>query len=312
MQDYDYDRTIESLHVQFLKKSNINVLQTITVEDFFDVENMLLVPNSGTISYLHDGKQYTLSPGDILCIPGGKLITITYGSGAPVNLDNDYFSDNQGQYFETTLEVTTNRTTDSFSYIRFDAKVFGSINFFSSLDIPPFVIQDDKKLKDILQRIISESSVIQADDDKDKVVNTATGELVIQIAEHVINNDMFVQELIANSDYFNDPRLLKIFKYVKENLGGDLSNRALATVVHLSEDYVGQYFKMLTSISLQGYIEYQRMEKAVRLLRTSKKRVREIGKEVGFKDTTHFCQRFKMMFGITAGKMRRRERLMSM
>jgi len=32
---------------------------------------------------------------------------------------------------------------------------------------------------------------------------------------------------------------------------------------------------------------------------------------VGYKDTAYFCRRFKMMFGIPAGKMRRRETAMN-
>jgi AraC-like DNA-binding protein len=86
----------------------------------------------------------------------------------------------------------------------------------------------------------------------------------------------------------------------------------LANVANVSEDYVGQYFKMLTGINPQDYIEYQRMEAAVGLLRTSKKSIRAIGADVGYKDTAYFCRRFKMMFGIPAGKMRRRESLMNL
>jgi AraC-like DNA-binding protein len=64
---------------------------------------------------------------------------------------------------------------------------------------------------------------------------------------------------------------------------------------------------MLTGINPQDYIEYQRMEYAVTLLRSSKKSIKEIGNTIGYKDTAYFCRRFKMMFGIPAGKMRRRE-----
>ena len=103
---------------------------------------------------------------------------------------------------------------------------------------------------------------------------------------------------------------MDVFAFIKENLSGDLSNKTLANVASVSEDYVGQYFKMLTGINPQDYIEYQRMEKAVHLLRTTQKSIREIGKEVGYKDTAYFCRRFKMMFGIPAGKMRRRESVM--
>ena len=128
---------------------------------------------------------------------------------------------------------------------------------------------------------------------------------------YILNNNLFVEKLATNITYFKDPRLLDIFAFIKNNIGGDLSNKILANVANVSEDYVGQYFKMLTGINPQDYIEYQRMESAVNLLRTSKKSIRVIGAEVGYKDTAYFCRRFKMMFGIPAGKMRRRESLMN-
>jgi AraC-like DNA-binding protein len=105
--------------------------------------------------------------------------------------------------------------------------------------------------------------------------------------------------------------LIDLFNFIKTNIGGDLSNKVLAKIANVSEDYVGQYFKMLTGINPQDYIEYQRMEAAVDLLRTSKKSIQDIGKEVGYKDTAYFCRRFKMMYGLPAGKMRRRESLIN-
>ncbi len=123
---------------------------------------------------------------------------------------------------------------------------------------------------------------------------------------------MFVEQLATNNNYFKDERLLDIFGYIKDNLNGDLSNKTLSAIASVSEDYVGQYFKMLTGINPQDYIEYQRMEAAVNLLRTTNMSIRKIGHEVGYKDTAYFCRRFKMMFGIPAGKMRKRESMMEM
>ena len=134
----------------------------------------------------------------------------------------------------------------------------------------------------------------------------------MELIRYLVRNQLFVEQLATNVTYFKDPRLTSIFTYIKENLDGDLSNKVLSNVANVSEDYVGQYFKMLTGINPQDYIEYQRMEKAVHLLRTSKRSIREIGREVGYKDTAYFCRRFKMMFGIPAGKMRKRESLINL
>mgnify|MGYP005750797197 FL=1 len=67
--------------------------------------------------------------------------------------------------------------------------------------------------------------------------------------------------------------MIKIFEFIKGNLDADLSNKQLVKVVGVSEDYVGQYFKMLTVINPQDYVEDQRMGNAVVLLKTTKKSI---------------------------------------
>ena len=191
----------------------------------------------------------------------------------------------------------------------FDAKAFDSVNFFSSLDIPPFKIEENYKLASLIKQINEEIKANMPG--KDRIVKVLTENMTIELIRYILNNSLFVEKIATNSTYFKDPRLIDIFTFIKENLAEDLSNKILANVANVSEDYVGQYFKMLTGINPQDYIEYQRMEAAVNLLRTSKKSIRDIGKEVGYKDTAYFCRRFKMMFGIPAGKMRRRESLMN-
>jgi AraC-like DNA-binding protein len=199
---------------------------------------------------------------------------------------------------------------ESHSYVSFEAKVFDSVNFFASLDVPAFVISNNNKLANLVIKVVEEG--IQDLPGKERIIGLYTEQIVVEIIRYILKNKMFVEQLATNSTYFKDPRLIDLFNYIKENLGGDLSNKVLSNVANVSEDYVGQYFKMLTGINPQDYIEYQRMERAVFLLRTTKKSIREIGKDVGYKDTAYFCRRFKMMFGIPAGKMRRRESAMNL
>ncbi len=304
----DYNKIIESLSVRFIKSKNIRILQPVKIQNYYDVENSILILNRGEIHYGEDDNKVT--GGSILFIPGGKMMSITYGSGDPVSLSNDDFINNKELYFQS-LETTdvTKLEAENFSFINFEAKVFDSVNFFASLDIPPFEIQDNPRIVDIIKEITTENN--SDTPGKDRIIKISTERLVIEIVRHILETRMFVEQLATNSTYFKDPRLIDIFAYIKNNIGGDLSNKVLASVANVSEDYVGQYFKMLTGINPQDYIEYQRMEHAVNLLRTTKKSIREIGKEVGYKDTAYFCRRFKMMFGIPAGKMRRRESLMN-
>ena len=304
----DYNKIIESLSVRFIKSKNIRILQPVKIQNYYDVENTILVLNRGKVRF--GGDDTEVQGGNVVFIPGGKQISVTYGSGDPVSLSNDDFINNKELYFQS-LETTDVKTleAENFSFINFEAKVFDSVNFFASLDIPPFVIEENSKIYEIISEILTENN--SETPGKDRIIKLSTERMVIEIIRYILENRMFVEQLATNSTYFKDPRLIDIFSYIKENIGGDLSNKVLAGVANVSEDYVGQYFKMLTGINPQDYIEYQRMEKAVNLLRTTKKSIREIGKEVGYKDTAYFCRRFKMMFGIPAGKMRRRESLMN-
>lgn len=296
----DYNKIIESLNVKINSIRRIGVLNPVMVENYYDVQNTILLLNKGNLSFNNEN---SLEVGDILFIPSGQATSITYGSREnSVVLTNEELSNNMDQHF---LTDNVNDDCDSFSFITFDSKVFESVNFFQSLDIPTFVIKSSDKIKYIISDILNENR--SSFPGKQRIIKLDTEKLVVEIVRYILSNNLFVEQLATNATYFKDPRLLDIFGYIKENLNGDLSNKALANVANVSEDYVGQYFKMLTGINPQDYIEYQRMEHAVDLLRTSKKSIRDIGKIVGYRDTAYFCRRFKMMFGISAGKMRRRE-----
>lgn len=303
----DYNKIIESLSVKFGKARHINILQPIQIKNFYDVENTLLVLYNGEVKI--EGIDDEVKAGDILFIPGGKHCTISYGSGNPKPVSYEEFMTQRDVYFEPMDDPKEiGIVKNSFGLVAFEAKVFDSVNFFSSLDIPPFFIPHNTKLAQLIKEILIEDFTDEAG--RGRVIAIKTEEAVIELVRHILRNQLFVEQLATNVTYFKDPRLIDIFTYIKNNLAGDLSNKQLANVANVSEDYVGQYFKILTGINPQDYIEYQRMEEAVNLLRTTKKSIRAIGGEVGYKDTAYFCRRFKMMFGIPAGKMRRRESLM--
>lgn len=301
----DYNKIIESLSVRFIKAKNINILRPVTIENNYDIENSLILVNSGSLKF---GKEKEpCNKGEVFFVPGGRQVSITYGSGQAISLSKDDFLNNKELYFQSYSDDP--ESSDSYSYVSFEAKAFDSVNFFASLDIPPFKIQDNGRIGSIIRSVNDE--IIANAPGRGRVIKVMTEQLVVELIRYILRQGLFVEQFATNSTYFKDPRLIDIFTFIKENLGDDLSNKVLANVANVSEDYVGQYFKMLTGINPQDYIEYQRMEEAVNLLRTSKKSIREIGKDVGYKDTAYFCRRFKMMFGIPAGKMRRRESLIN-
>jgi AraC family transcriptional regulator, activator of mtrCDE len=304
-----YNKVIESVGVRFLKGNNFKIEKPITVLDYSDTENTVFLLHQGSLKFSEEME--LVNEGEILFIPAGRKTNISFGQQSKkTETNNEGFVDNKRKYLQTiSFKEIKSVEEDCVTILNFEAKVFDVVNFFHSLGIPPFVIRFNDRIATIVEDIIKESE--QNTPGKERVIKLYTELLVIEIVRHVLKNRLFVEELSTNSTYFKDPRLIDLFNYIKKNIGGDLSNKVLAKVANVSEDYVGQYFKMLTGINPQDYIEYQRMEAAVELLRTSKKSIRDIGKDVGYKDTAYFCRRFKMMYGLPAGKMRRRESLIN-
>lgn len=306
--DY-YNKVIESVHVRFLKGNNFKVEKLVTVTDYVESENTLILLHHGSIKFGDD--QELVNEGEVLFLPKGQKTQLTFGTGTKKNEQNmEHFLETKRKYLQS-LSIKDIKSTeeDCLSLIQFESKVFDVVNFFNSLEIPPFIIRFNDRIATLVEDIIKELEVTLVG--KERSLKAQTEVLVIELLRHILKNRLFTEELSTNSTYFKDPRLIDLFNFIKANIGGDLSNKVLAKVANVSEDYVGQYFKMLTGINPQDYIEYQRMEAAVVLLRTSKKSIRDIGKEVGYKDTAYFCRRFKMMYGVPAGKMRRRESLIN-
>jgi AraC family transcriptional activator of mtrCDE len=304
-----YNKVIESVGVRFLKGNNFKIEKPVSISDYQDTDNSMVLLHRGTLKFGDDHE--LVNEGEILFIPSGKRTSIVFGSvGRKSDITNEAFLDNKRKYLQTiSFKEIKSQEEDCISIVNFEAKVFDVVNFFNSLGIPPFVIRFNDRLATIVEDMVKENESNVPG--KERVMKIHTELLVIEIVRHILKNRLFMEELSTNSTYFKDPRLIDLFNYIKKNIGGDLSNKVLAKVANVSEDYVGQYFKMLTGINPQDYIEYQRMEAAVELLRTSKKSIRDIGKEVGYKDTAYFCRRFKMMYGLPAGKMRRRESLIN-
>jgi AraC-like DNA-binding protein len=306
--DY-YNKVIESVHVRFLRGNNFKIDKPVSISNYEENENALVLLHHGTLKFGED--QELINEGEVLFLPKGRKTSLTFGSGSKrQELTLEKFVESKRKYLQSISykEINTSEE-DCISMIHFESKVFDVVNFFNSLDIPPFIIRFNDRIATLMEDLMKELELSNIG--KERALKSLTEVLVIELLRHILKNRLFTEELSTNSTYFKDPRLIDLFNFIKTNIGGDLSNKVLAKVANVSEDYVGQYFKMLTGINPQDYIEYQRMEAAVELLRTTKKSIRDIGKEVGYKDTAYFCRRFKMMYGVPAGKMRRRESLIN-
>jgi len=185
----DYNKIIESLGVRFIKSKNIKVLQHLTIKNSYDVENTILLLYKGEITFGKDNEK--VYEGDILFIPGGKMFSITYGHQNPVMLTNEDFMGNKEKYFGINRDISkVGLLADSFGYITFEAKVFDSVNFFASLDIPPFVIRDAPDLGATITEVVKEELLDLPG--KGRILKIKTDEIVVKVVRYILENRLFV------------------------------------------------------------------------------------------------------------------------
>ncbi|MCC5945127.1 MAG: helix-turn-helix transcriptional regulator [Bernardetiaceae bacterium] len=304
----EYDKIIEALEVDFIEGEHFGVIYPVKLDNQQGLENVIYLLHKGSLVFGDKRNRTELKPGELLFVPASKGSIIAMGAAAEAKkpVKQDHFNSHQEEYLEPMQEDVEYET--SFTRITISAKVFESVDFFSALDISTFSISKGEDIIKVIDSLLHESYLELPG--RKRMLGQYADQLIISLVRYMLAERIFVEKLATNSTYFRDPRLIHVFNYIRENIDADLSNKVLAKIANVSEDYVGQYFKMLTGINPQDYIEYQRMEKAVDLLRYSRKSIRNIGNEIGYKDTAYFCRRFKMMFGIPAGKMRKRERLL--
>ena len=190
-----------------------------------------------------------------------------------------------------------------FDVINFSAKIYDAIDFFKFVNIPAFKIENNSRLHLLFQDILNESA--QDRIGQEELLENMTQCLVIELIRHIIENQLFLDRLVLRSAALTDLRLTTLFKYVTDNIAGDLSNPVLARVINLSRDYIGQYFKNITGDNLQKHVEIVRLKHAEKLLKNNPSiRIGDVAQQCGFADLAYFCRSFKEYWGTTARRVR--------
>jgi AraC family transcriptional regulator of arabinose operon len=294
---------IESLHVKFSSANFREIVKPFTVKSKVDICNTIVMVNRG---HLRMNEEPEFAPeGSFYFIPAGRKMTISHGlnPGTEFKSYSQILEIEDQEYLKAvTSKDQLDNVKELLTFVRFDVELFDIIPFFSSLDLPIFHIAPNEELSFLLKRIAIEQESKRLG--YNSIINNNMGELIIYICRYIESNPEF-QSYLGKLEFLADKRLVDIVKYVGDNLDKDLSNKTIAGIAFISEDYVGQFFKSLTKKNLQDYIENQRLEKAMQLLKTAPENIQEIAQKVGFKDPAYFSRRFKLRYGVNANSVRR-------
>lgn len=294
---------IDSLYVHFYRAAFREVEKPVFLNGKVEKHNVLIMLHSGSMTVGENDEVKVPEKGFYL-FPAGQPIYVKHGSGNHHDLGAAGFaSDEHRAGFLRTVSALEDRDKirELFTIVSFDAMIYDAIPFFEVLELPPFIIPPDEELGFLVRHIACENELEKLG--REKIIRNYIEEIMIHICRYMESDSNF-RRYIDKLDFLSDRRLVDIVKYIRENLDKDLSNKAIASIAFISEDYVGQFFKSLTGKNLQDYIENQRLERALFLLRTQPDNIQEIAHRVGFKDPAYFSRRFKMKFGSNANAVR--------
>ena len=298
----DFIKVLDNLNFSLKKVSVIKAIKPFIIENYYDIENTIIFPINAKLRF---GKYKKIVNNDaFLFIPANKVVSLAFGRGRSIRLAYDDFLEEKKKYVVKDKYLRHNSGEDRYLVLNFEAKVLNSINIFHSKNLSPLLIKNNNQTLSILKDIVRER--YYGYPGSKKLINLQSHRLSIEIIRYILSSQPLFSRIEENFRYFSDDRILDLFEYINDNLEKELSNRKLADILNISEDYVGQYFKNNTGYSPQDYIELRRMEEAIKMLRINDEPIKVIGMKVGFKDTAYFCRRFKLMFGVQAGMMRKR------
>lgn len=101
--------------------------------------------------------------------------------------------------------------------------------------------------------------------------------------------------------------LARAFTFIHQNFQNDITVSDIAEFCKIHRNYLGKIFRDQLGTSPQEFLITYRMNKADRLLRTTKLSVKDIGNAVGYPDQLHFSRAFKNVYGLSPSQWRKNE-----
>ena len=123
--------------------------------------------------------------------------------------------------------------------------------------------------------------------------------LLLQIKDF----DSFVS--VPRLHSYDEERIRFIKEYIDENIGKELDLTMLSHLAGINRTKLKNGFKQLFGTPVHKYIIDQRMNMAHHLLSFQECSVSEVATKIGYSDTSHFSNAFKLRFGFPPSVLRK-------
>ncbi|MBQ3592799.1 MAG: AraC family transcriptional regulator [Clostridia bacterium] len=239
---------------------------------------------SGSGEYTTETEVYPMNPGDIFVFASNEVHYIT-------EIHDDNLSLLILQFEPRFLENI------DYSSLK---ESFLTFCFFHSPDFKNRILGSDSGL--IRDKLIAIKQEFENEDAYNHIA----------IRSHL---NMILIDLLRNHNYRcpdvnkseNVVSLLKVYDYIDAHLSEELTLEAISKIAMLSPNYFSHFFKRMNGISLWDYINAKRVEKAEKLITSSKEKLTmlQVATMCGFNNTVNFNKAFKKQKGIAPSELRK-------
>jgi AraC-like DNA-binding protein len=101
-----------------------------------------------------------------------------------------------------------------------------------------------------------------------------------------------------------EQKLNRLIDFLKENYASDVSREGMAAVIGIHPNYLGRLFKIYTGKKMNDYINFIRINEAIKQLEKDDTKIIDIAFSVGFESLATFNRVFKNVMGKTPSDYR--------
>ena len=168
-------------------------------------------------------------------------------------------------------------------YVSFNFYIFPNANLNLGTYLPCCVSSDIKKIISAFPHIHFFTPSINHTEEK---IANILNYILMEISDTIISK--------SNNDH-----IIKIIKYIDENITEKMSLQTISKEINLSKEYTCYIFKKEMNKSLTDYINEKKLFLAKELISNHRMSLADISQHLGYANYNYFSRLFKKQFGIS-------------
>lgn len=151
--------------------------------------------------------------------------------------------------------------------------------------------------------LISLIKMVAAENDKKKSYDLFIIQNSLSVILHLIARNIQFLNADMNTKIVESSKIQQIINFIHANIYNSelLTTKNLAEEFHMADNYISEYFKKHTDVSLKKYILNYKLKLVETRLKYTDLQFSEIAMELGFTDSSHLNKTFQSYKGMTIG-----------